>query len=126
MFSKSAVSSHSKTGGFVSHLFSTLESKLSKLNFENQLPQPQKSNFQPSRSLGIFPPDLSYMPNTQPTQITYHKCCYFHHSLTNCTAREKPRSHGAENLFSQNDNKAAHVSNTQTGEDSPVKKTKHM
>ena len=85
--------------------FTTSESKLSKLqlqnpnfqnqSFENQNPQPQNSNFQPQPSFEIFTPDPNYMPYTQQTQITCHKCGYPNHLATKCTVQKDPPRRGA-------------------------------
>ena len=71
-------------------------------NFENQNSQPQNSNFQPQPSFEVFTPDPNYMPYTQQTQITCHKCGYPNHLATNCTLRKKPPRRGAQKPFSQN------------------------
>ena len=71
-------------------------------NFENQNSQPQNSNFQPQPSFEVFTPDPNYMPYTQQTQITCHKCGYPNHLATNCTVRKNPPRRGAQNPFNQN------------------------
>ena len=71
-------------------------------NFENQNSQPQNSNFQPQLSFEVFTPDPNYMPYTQQTQITCHKCGYPNHLATNCTVRKNPPRRGAQNPFNQN------------------------
>ena len=64
--------------------------------------QPQNSNFQPQPSFEVFTPDPNYMPYTQQTQITCHKCGYPNHLATNFTVRKNPPRRGAQNLFNQN------------------------
>ena len=64
-------------------------------SFENQNSQPQNSNFQTRPSLEVVTPDPVYMPYTQETQITRHKCCYPNHLATNCTVRKNPQRRGA-------------------------------
>ena len=70
--------------------------------FENQNSQPQNSNLQPQPWFEVFTPDPNYMPYTQKTQITCHKCGYPKHLATNCTIRKNPPRRGAQNPFNQN------------------------
>ena len=71
-------------------------------NLENRNSQPQTLNFLPQPSVEVFTPDPSYMPYTQQTQITCHKCGYPNHLTTNCTVRKNPPRCGAQNPFNQN------------------------
>ena len=85
-----------------SSIFQHQNSNFPNQNFENQNSQPQNSIFQPQLSSEVFTPDPNYMPYTQQTQITCHKCGYPNHLATNCTVRKNPPRRGAQNPFNQN------------------------
>lgn len=49
----------------------------------------------------VFTPDPNYMPYTQQSSITCHKCGYPNHLAPNCTMKGPPPRRGAQNPFNQ-------------------------
>ena len=61
----------------------------------------QISNFQPHASFEVFTPDTNYMPYTQQSSITCHKCGYPNLLAPNCTLRGPAPRRGTQNPFNQ-------------------------
>ena len=69
-------------------------------NIQNQ-PLPQNMDSQPRAIFEVFTPDPNYMPFTQQSSITCHKCGYPNHLAPNCTLRGQAARRGAQNPFNQ-------------------------
>ena len=70
-------------------------------NFQFQNAGQQNPNFQPQASVEVFTPDPNYMPYTQQSSITCHKCGYPNHLAPNCTLKGPAPRRGTQNPFNQ-------------------------
>ena len=70
-------------------------------SFPNQVQNQQFSDnsIQPQASFEVFTPDANYMPYTQQSSITCHKCDYPNHLAPNCTLRGPAPRGGFQNPF---------------------------
>ena len=58
--------------------------------------------FQPQASVEVFFPYPKYMPYTQQSSITCHRCGNPNHPAPNCTLKGPPPRRGTQNPFNQN------------------------
>ena len=68
---------------------------------QNQTAQSVLKFNQPQATFEVFTPDANYMPYTQQSSITCHKCGYPNHLAPNCTLRGPAPRRGAQNPFNQ-------------------------
>ena len=75
------------------------QTQTSNAHFQNQ--GQQNSNSQQQATFEVFTPDSNYMPYTQQSSITCHKCGYPNHLAPNCTLKGPAPRRGTQNPFNQ-------------------------